>query len=83
MITLLLHYILLKNYFAIPLKTFHFLNNLSLEGAEEKGDIKVKHQYRFVNNSVVNQYKASGKLVYSLVSTILKVMAQLQMLYSD
>ena len=32
---------------------------------------------------VLNQYKASGSLVYSLVSAILKVMAQLKMLYSD
>ena len=31
---------------------------------------------------VINQYKASGQLVFSLVTTILKVMIQFQMLYS-
>ena len=30
---------------------------------------------------VINQYKASEELVYSLVNTILKVMAQLQMVF--
>ena len=30
--------------------------------------------------NVINQYKALGQLVYSLVNTILRIMAQLQML---
>ena len=37
-----------------------------------------------LTQSVINQQKASGfRLVYSLVNTILKVLAQLQMLYGD
>ena len=35
------------------------------------------------NKSIINQYKASGLLVYSLVNTIVKIMAQLQILYSE
>ena len=37
----------------------------------------------FYYTCVIKEYKASGYTVHLLVSTILKVMAQLQMLYSE